>query len=152
MKKIYLIACVASFLSFGCGNSGDSSLTTDLIVDNATADNPDGNAESLAEIVFTKYEHDFGTITDGEQVETTFTFKNTGKTNLIISDAKGDCGCTVPSFPREPLAPGAEGKITVSFNSSGKEGENTKRVTVTTNSKEANSYLTIKATVLPKSK
>lgn len=150
MKKTSIVvAFVALFLAYGCG-SGSTELSSDVIKDNATADNPNGDAEGMAEIVFSKYEHNFGVITEGEQVETTFTFKNEGKGNLIISEARGDCGCTVPSYPKEPIGPGKEGKITVSFNSSGKVGENTKRVTVTTNSKEANAYLTINASVLPK--
>ncbi|MBX2985280.1 MAG: DUF1573 domain-containing protein [Bacteroidia bacterium] len=152
MKKILLIACVAAVVSYGCGNSEKSGVTTDVIKDNATADNPNGASQGMPEITFNVYDHDFGTITEGEVVETTFKFKNNGTANLLISDAKGDCGCTVPVFPKEPIKPGQESKITVSFNSSGKVGENTKRVTVTTNSKEANAYLTIKATVLPKSK
>ncbi|MCO6495573.1 MAG: DUF1573 domain-containing protein [Bacteroidetes bacterium] len=152
MKRIYLIACVAAILSFGCGQSENSSISTDVIKDNATAENPNGSSKGMAEIVFEEYEHDFGTISEGEIVETTFKFKNAGTSNLLISEAKGDCGCTVPVFPKEPIKPGQESKITVSFNSSGKVGENTKRVTVSTNSKDANAYLTIKATVLPKSK
>jgi hypothetical protein len=148
-KSSIVVALLAGMLAYGCGN-GSAELSSDLIKDNASAENPDGNAEEMANIVFSKYEHNFGVITEGEQVETTFTFKNEGKANLIISEARGDCGCTVPSYPKEPISPGKEGKITVSFNSSGKVGENTKRVTVTTNSKEANAYLTINASVLPK--
>ncbi|MCK9481658.1 MAG: DUF1573 domain-containing protein [Bacteroidia bacterium] len=150
MKKYFLVSCVAAITLFGCGNADKTGITPDVIKDNATADNPEGNKDEMPEIKFNVYDHDFGTITEGEIVETTFTFKNVGKSNLLISDAKGDCGCTVPVYPKEPIKPGQENKMKVSFNSSGKLGENTKRVTVTTNSKDANAYLTIKATVIPK--
>ncbi|MGB0864187.1 MAG: DUF1573 domain-containing protein, partial [Saprospiraceae bacterium] len=68
-------------------------------------------------MAFTNEEFDFGTVNEGEKVKHTFKFKNTGKEPLIISNAKGSCGCTVPKWPREPIAPGASGDVVVEFNS-----------------------------------
>jgi hypothetical protein len=61
--------------------------------------------------------HDFGTINEGDMVETEFLVTNDGEVDLIISDAKGSCGCTVPEPPKEPIKPGASAPIKVTFNS-----------------------------------
>ena len=76
---------------------------------------------------------DFGTIDEGEIVKHAYKFKNTGSEPLVISNAKGSCGCTVPTWPKEPVPPGGEAVINVEFNSKGKPGPQSKRVTVTAN-------------------
>lgn len=95
--------------------------------------------------------HDFGEIKEGDMVKYSFKFKNTGSEPLVISDAKGSCGCTVPDWPREPIAPGASGEIKVEFDSKGKGTEDgskqTKRVTVTGNTNPAQTFLTISGVV-----
>jgi len=101
---------------------------------------------------FGKSEHDFGTIAEGDTVDYTFDFKNSGESDLIITDAKGSCGCTVPEFPKDPIKPGKSGKIKVSFNSAGKPGMQSKTVTITTNTAKGKEVLTIKSSVTPKAK
>ena len=76
---------------------------------------------------------DFGTIKEGEKVSHTYTFKNKGKSALIIADAQSPCGCTVPKFPVEPIMPGESGKIDVVFNSSGKSGTIHKKIRIIAN-------------------
>ena len=100
--------------------------------------------------------YDFGTITDGDKVRHSFKFTNTGTEPLIISNCKGSCGCTVPVCPKDPIAPGEGGEITVEYNSRGKskggtaEGKpDSKFVNVTANTEPAASRLTIKANVMP---
>ncbi len=101
---------------------------------------------------FTETEHDFGTINEGDVVEHTFAFTNTGKAPLVIVSAKGSCGCTVPQWPKEPIAPGATGEMLVKFNSNGKPNQQTKQVTITANTEAGKEILKIKAMVTPKAK
>lgn len=98
-------------------------------------------------MTFEHTDFDFGTVKDGEKVKHTYKFKNTGTEPLIISNAKGSCGCTVPKWPSEPIAPGASGSIEVEFDSKGKPGKQTKRVTVTANTNPAQTFLNISGTV-----
>lgn len=100
-----------------------------------------------AEITFDKEEHDFGTIKQGDKVAYVFPFKNTGEADLVITDARSSCGCTVPEKPEGPIKPGESGKITVVFNSAGKHGEVTKTITVDCNIKEGSKILKIKANI-----
>ena len=106
----------------------------------------------LPELSFANESHDFGTINEGQVVETEFKFTNTGKAPLIVSSAQGSCGCTVPEYPNAPVAPGEEGVIRVSFNSEGKPNQQSKTVTLTTNAVPSTKVLTITANVTPKSK
>ena len=111
--------------------------------------NPDSSAfKNLPTMDFTTTLHDFGTIHEGETVEWEFDFKNNGKSPLIISEAKGSCGCTVAEFPKEPIPASTTSKIKVSFNSTDKHGFNEKQVTISTNTTQGVPDLTIKATML----
>ena len=98
-------------------------------------------------IAFDTKEHDFGKINQGDKVSYDFKFKNSGEADLLISDARGSCGCTVPEYPKTAIKPGETSKIKVSFNSTGKHGENTKTVTLVCNTKDQKEMLTIKASI-----
>lgn len=106
---------------------------------------PDGPVPSFQ---FEEELHDFGTIKDGDVVEHVFSFVNTGEAPLIISDAKGSCGCTVPDWPREPIPVGGTGELKVKFNSKNKPGIQNKTVTITANTWPTTQRLRIKANVL----
>ncbi|MEM6641511.1 MAG: DUF1573 domain-containing protein [Bacteroidota bacterium] len=97
---------------------------------------------------FKQESHDFGTIQDGDVVEHTFEFTNTGEAPLLISDAKATCGCTVPDWPKQPIAVGETGQIKVRFNSRNKPGIQNKTVTLTSNTWPTTTRLRIKANVL----
>lgn len=103
-------------------------------------------------MTFAKKEHNFGVINEGDKVETVFTFTNSGEADLIISNASGSCGCTVPEFPKEPIKPGKTGKMKVTFDSNGKPGKQQKSVTITANTQSTREVLTINAEVTPKVK
>jgi Protein of unknown function (DUF1573) len=89
-------------------------------------------------ITFDKKVHDFGDIVQGDKVEETFRFTNTGNEPLIITNVQVTCGCTTPKgWPRDPIAPGAKGELTIAFNSAGKMGRQNKVVTVVSNAVNA---------------
>jgi hypothetical protein len=104
----------------------------------------------VASFEFDKEFHDFGDIEEGKTVNTTFEFTNTGDVPLVITNASGSCGCTVPDYPRTPIAPGDKGEIKVSFNSTGRPGKNDKSVTIEANTMPRTTVLKITSTVLPK--
>lgn len=98
---------------------------------------------------FDKKTHDFGTIDEGDVVEETFTFTNNGKAPLVITSARGSCGCTVPTWTKEPVAPGETGEMLVKFNSRGKRNQQNKTVTITANTESGKETLQIKTFVTP---
>lgn len=105
---------------------------------NATTPTPPANqipddTVNVAKIEFTEKVYDYGTVKAGEKVEHTFKFKNVGVAPLIIETAKSTCGCTVPQFPKEPIAPGETGEIAVKFDSKNKSGRQRKPVNITAN-------------------
>lgn len=102
-------------------------------------------------ITWEKLSHEFGDITQGEKIEHTFKFTNTGTAALVITNVEVTCGCTVPrGWPRDPIMPGEKGEITVAFNSVGKIGRQNKVVTVTSNSVGKTNQVMIVANVLDK--
>ena len=104
-------------------------------------------AQTGAKIEFNKETHDYGTIKNGADGSCVFEFKNTGDSPLIISNAKGSCGCTVPEWPKEPIAPGAKGTIKVKYDTM-RTGEINKSVTITSNAvNEPTKILRIKGNV-----
>lgn len=89
-------------------------------------------------ITFEKKTHEFGDIIQGDKVEETFKFSNTGNEPLIITNVQVTCGCTTPKgWPRDPIAPGGKAEITVGFNSAGKMGRINKVVTIVSNAANA---------------
>lgn len=113
----------------------------------ATPAAPAAPAGPTTSLSFDNLEYDYGTVTAGEKVQYAYKFKNTGAEPLIISNAKGSCGCTVPEWPKEPIAPGETSEILVQFDSSNKSGNQSKRVTITANTNPAQTFLTIKGIV-----
>jgi hypothetical protein len=104
----------------------------------------------LSEMVFSAKTFDFGNVNQGDIVSTQFEFTNSGKADLIITEALGSCGCTVPDYPKDVIEPGEIGKIKVSFNSTAKSGLQNKTVTLTVNTKTGTEVLNIKANVIPR--
>lgn len=96
---------------------------------------------------FDDTEFDFGTVEQGDVVKHVFTFTNTSDEMLILTNAKGSCGCTVPQWPNDPIAPGETASIAVEFNTKGKRGKQNKRVTITANTEIPQTFLYVKGTV-----
>ena len=113
MKKLLILIFVAGF--FQTALAQEKKVTAD------------------SAMVFSEKLYDFGVIAQGDTVEHTFVFENKGTKPLKILSARGSCGCTVPSYSKEEIAPGKKGKVFVRFNSAGKSGQQNKTVTLVTN-------------------
>lgn len=99
-------------------------------------------------IEFEKYEHDFGEMKAGTKKTKKFSFTNTGDKPYVIQNAKGSCGCTVPSYPEEPIEPGESGEIEVNYKPGNKvSGQQTNNVTLTGNTEPPQTKLKIRANV-----
>lgn len=92
-------------------------------------------------------DHDFGNVMQDSENHYTFAFTNTGKEPLVIENAQGSCGCTVPSYPKEPIPPGGKGNIDVVYKPGKQENQQQKTVTVTANTEPKQTVLRIKAFV-----
>lgn len=161
MKRTLLYLFLGTAVLASCNNEGTetetpasettetttgSDLSTDVVTNPATDAEtaPTGPTTSLS---FAESEFDFGKIKEGEVVEHTFSFTNTGENDLIITNAKGSCGCTVPYYPTEPIPAGETAEIKVSFNSKGKSGVQRKTVTITANTDPAQTVLNLTSEV-----
>ena len=131
--------------------SGTVATATPATSVTAPATKPEGPLPVL-EWADTGTEWDFGTINEGDVVEHTYVFKNTGQAPLIIENAKPSCGCTVPSWTKEPIPVGGTGEILVKFDSKGKPNTQTKTVTITSNTWPKVTTLRFKTFVTPKAK
>lgn len=149
VKKLGLLLVLTTFLC-GCILKGGDTKVSDVVNNPATAEGSGVEANVIpSEIKWLGSAYEFGTVTDGEKVKHDFKFVNTGSAPLIISGAQASCGCTVPEWPREPIAPGDTGAIKVEFNSKGRVGVVQKQITVTANTNPSISELAIKGEVLP---
>lgn len=107
-------------------------------------------SDGKAKMKFEETTHDFGMVKEkGGPVSCDFVFENVGDGNLIIYEAKAECGCTKPEFPKAPVAPGKSGVVKVTYNPLGRPGAFTKVVTVKTNGNPAKMRLKIRGTVVP---
>jgi hypothetical protein len=101
-------------------------------------------------ITFETKTWDFGKIAEEDQKATyVFNFTNTGNTPLVVSRVHASCGCTTPTWTKEPIEPGKKGSVTVAYNPLGRPGVFTKTITVFTNASEENVTLLIKGEVIP---
>lgn len=139
MKKSIL--AIALFLSVVGVNAQENAKTTPAPATPAVEN------KNAPDFKFEVEEYNFGSIKQGDKVTYDFSFLNSGKEPLIITNAQGSCGCTVPSYPKEPIAKGAKAVIHVEFNSTGKMGMQDKTVTLTSNAKSGNKVLHLKGNV-----
>ena len=140
VRKIFITSLIlAGLLVAHCGSSPpkDSGISALQSSDKGTAT-----------ITFMEYEHNFGKVAEEEKVGYTFKFENKGTGNLIITSATASCGCTVPKFDKTPIPPGGNGNLEVVFDTSGKNGMQTKTVTVKSNASTPVVLLKITAEVV----
>lgn len=142
MKKIFLLATL-TILSVTTSNAQAAKKETKKVI-TSKVEAPKVEGASMA---FVSETIDYGTIAHNADGKREFVFTNNGNKPLIITNATGSCGCTVPTYPKEPIAPGAKAVIGVKY-ATDRVGSFTKTVTLTTNATEPTKTLTIKGTVL----
>jgi hypothetical protein len=113
----------------------------------ATETKPEG---PLPNLNFERTDYDFGTIKEGQKVNYTYKFTNTGAAPLIVQSVQPSCGCTAPDWSKDPVPVGGTGFVKVEFDSSGKPGMQNKMVTVIANTWPKQMKLSFKAMVTPK--
>jgi hypothetical protein len=145
------IVCIVIFSSLflmsSCGNKKSKLIDADVI-NNPISAEPSSEKNHQPVFQFDRTEHDFGKLVDGEKVTFSFRFVNVGASDLVIIQAKGSCGCTVPRFPTNPIKPNEVGLIEVTFDSSNRLGFQNKTITVVANTIPSTVVLTIKANVV----
>ena len=165
---LVVVAGALGFLGYSQFKKGSNDIesrpaeTTSIATDPATGGAPatdtaggadKGQSGKLSEtrakttMTLDKKEHDFGTIKQGDQVECSFKVTNSGNQPLILEEAHGSCGCTVPVYPKDPIPAGESRDIKVKFNSTGKKGKQSKTVTITANTDPIQTIVTIHAMV-----
>lgn len=160
MKKLFAVCLTLTLCFMSCKDASDKINTNNNVTPasnttKTTNNNNNINAqivENDGQAAFTWTNAgatvwDFGTIKQNESREFTFTFKNSGTEPMIISNAKGSCGCTVPKYPKEPIAPGEEGEINVKFNAGTKKGTQNKKVTITANTTPPTTILRVNGNI-----
>ncbi|MEQ8704699.1 MAG: DUF1573 domain-containing protein [Phaeodactylibacter sp.] len=105
----------------------------DIIRNPVSADTPIDTV-NVAKVTFEEQNFEFGEVTEGDVIEHSFKFRNTGKAPLVIQGARSTCGCTVPEWPTDPIPVGEEGEIFVRFNTKNKRARQVKPVIITANS------------------
>ena len=155
MKKIIFPVGIALCVLFNsCSQNAEKTATEkqeqvapDLVNNPATASGEVKN-NKLPKFLFVETSFDFGTIKSGKTVTHVFKFKNTGDTDLLISEAKGSCGCTIPEYTKAPLKAGDSGEIKVTYHSEGMSGQIAKTITILANTIPNTKVLTISAEVV----
>jgi hypothetical protein len=157
MKKYLFVSTLAlATFMFSCNSEssadevGTEQTTETTVVEPSTVTEPTvETAVATATTILTvdRMEHDFGKIPDTAPVETSFVITNDGDEPLLITNAQGSCGCTVPEYPKDPIPPGESRDMKVSFNPTGKEGVNNKTVTITANTEPATTIIYVKSDV-----
>ncbi len=154
MKKVVLsVTLVTCFGLFSCEKSAKNQENNNSQPNTTTTSTQStGNSQEQpkASIKFAVMEYDFGEINEGEKVKYAFKFTNDGKNPLVIQDAKPSCGCTVPTYSKDPVPPGGSGEIIAEFDSNGRPGEVNKTITITANTEPTTTVLYLKGKVKSK--
>lgn len=142
---LFFVVILSVALS-SCNN--DKKTGGEYNITNPGTANGDGGENGLPTVDFEELEFNFGTVIQGEKVAHSFVFKNNGDGNLIISNVKASCGCTVPKWTKEPIKPGQTGTIELMFDSSNRDGKQTKSAKVYSNTQPNVTELTIRCEVI----
>lgn len=163
VRSLMFLCCISSLFLTACGNgSGQPSASSEQTLQEIKQEGPISNSDiirnpvsadkpidtvNVAKILFEERNFEFGEVTEGEIIEHTFRFRNTGKAPLVIQGARSTCGCTVPEWPEDPIPVGGEGEIFVRFDTKNKRGRQVKPVIVTASSYPATSKVYLRGFV-----
>jgi len=149
MRKISVLLVLISISFYSCKKNAASKISDESA--KIAKERIQNAADAMPEMTFVSREFEFGTISEGDEVQATFEFQNTGKGDLIITKAKASCGCTIPDWPRnKAIKPGEKGVIKALFKSRGKQNKQNKSITLTTNTATSPEKVFIKGFVTPK--
>ena len=149
----YTLLLIASAYILNACESKEKSTSvadTNIVATPVVVESKPTPSMALTTLEFTESSFDFGKIKEGIKVDHIFKFKNTGTNPLVLQDARASCGCTIPEYTKDTIAPGSEGKIKVIYDSANKNGQINKTVTVTANTNPATTDIKISAFVLDK--
>lgn len=138
MKRVFILTGLSLLTLLSCNQRSNNG--TDLISNSTDS----ANAPVMS---FEKPEYDFGSIKSGEKVSMVFRFKNTGKSDLVISETSVPCSCTKPTYSKEPVAPGEEGEIDVEFDSYNKTGYHNSKVNIIANTVPSTNIIGFKGNI-----
>lgn len=141
MKKVMIMLCCAlmGIAAKAQENKQVISTTTSPATD-----------KDAGKFQFKEETYDYGEVPEGPFAECDFVFKNTGKKPIVITNAHGSCGCTVPEWSHEPVMPGSKGNIHVKYTTAGHAGQINKDITIISNAQQSPMVLHIKGSVIPK--
>jgi hypothetical protein len=146
IKKIYTLVFLIGIFLIGCNNN-TGELSGD-VVHNPISASGEGDLAELPVMEFRETLHDFGTVIEGERVTYSFKFTNTGGSDLLLSAVSASCGCTATNYTKDPVKPGEDGVVTITFDSRRRKGYQNKSVTVSANTQPNKVILRIKAKVM----
>ena len=163
--KIYHLLVITCLSIFGIACKSQQELKEEKSVNEITSAPPIRNSDiirspvsaqqvldtnNVAKMTFEEPDYDFGEVEEGSIVDHVFTFTNTGNQPLLISNARSTCGCTVPQWPKDPIAPGSSGSISVRFNTDNKAQKQVKPITITANTYPSTNKVYLRGVVNPK--
>lgn len=155
---LFIVALIVGMSACNSGKDAEVREEARASLENTTVVSPNASGAMASEvedpfggptttIEWETKRYDFGDVVSGDKVKNVFKFTNTGDEPLIITDVKASCGCTAPSWPKEPVAPGESAEIEAIFDTAGKSGAQTKSITVTANTEPSSTVLILEGLV-----
>lgn len=149
MKKISIYLVVLfSFSLISCSDNAANRVKDENL--SVAKERDSKKIAGLPKMTFKSKDFDFGTIDEGDKVDAIFEYKNTGESDLIITNAKTSCGCTVADYPKNvPIKPGEKGEIKAIYDSKGKRNNQNRSITLFTNTMDGKEVISVKGFVTP---
>ena len=148
MKHVSIILSFFAVIALSSCHNNSKKINSKVVNNPESAQQANQDNSNLPVMTFEETVHNFGRMIKGEKGHYSFHFKNTGKTDLLITRVSTSCGCTVGKYPRKPVKPGEKGTIDVTFDSTHKRGFQNKSVTILANTQPNRTILRIKANVV----